>query len=299
MILKQKRNFEALIADTFGYVKEYAAHFFPTMLRVNAFYLILMCVMAYFAFTLSYPDINGISGLKINMNPGGFGFKDIMPSLNIANRQLSGMPWAIPLLMVGYLFLMAGFVVFMAFTPSYMILQEKNGREPSFGEIVSFLKHRAGKLILYCLGILLMSIPVLVILIPTIIFLAISIVGIILIPLVFLFIMLMSSLMLYAYISDERTGFFESMDIAWRIIRRSFWKTMIANGLIYIVTAALAWFPRSFASAFENINTPGLVFLGVLFAFFALLLHFVISAFYNVNVGLIYFSSEMDRKGFS
>ena len=41
-----------------------------------------------------------------------------------------------------------------------------------------------------------MSIPVLVILIPTIIFLAISIVGIILIPLVFLFIMLMSSLML-------------------------------------------------------------------------------------------------------
>lgn len=37
MILKQKRNFEALIADTFGYVKEYAAHFFPTMLRVNAF----------------------------------------------------------------------------------------------------------------------------------------------------------------------------------------------------------------------------------------------------------------------
>ena len=180
MILKQKRNFEALIADTFGYVKEYAAHFFPTMLRVNAFYLILMCVMAYFAFTLSYPDINGISGLKINMNPVGFGFKDIMPSLNIANSQLSGMPWAIPLLMVGYLFLMAGFVVFMAFTPSYMILQEKNGREPSFGEIVSFLKHRAGKLILYCLGILLMSIPVLVILIPTIIFLAISIVGIIL-----------------------------------------------------------------------------------------------------------------------
>lgn len=233
------------------------------------------------------------------MNPGGFGFKDIMPSLNIANSQLSGMPWAIPLLMVGYLFLMAGFVVFMAFTPSYMILQEKNGREPSFGEIVSFLKHRAGKLILYCLGILLMSIPVLVILIPTIIFLAISIVGIILIPLVFLFIMLMSSLMLYAYISDERTGFFESMDIAWRIIRRSFWKTMIANGLIYIVTAALAWFPRSFASAFANINTPGLVFLGVLFAFFSLLLHFVISAFYNVNVGLIYFSSETDRKGFS
>ena len=105
------------------------------MLRVNAFYLILMCVMAYFAFTLSYPDINGIfRGVKINMNPGGFGFKDIMPSLNIANSQLSGMPWAIPLLMVGYLFLMAGFVVFMAFTPSYMILQEKTA-----------VSHRSGR----------------------------------------------------------------------------------------------------------------------------------------------------------
>ena len=56
MILKQKRNFEALIADTFGYVKEYAAHFFPTMLRVNAFYLILMCVMAYFCLLYTSPS---------------------------------------------------------------------------------------------------------------------------------------------------------------------------------------------------------------------------------------------------
>lgn len=299
MILKQKRNFEALIADTFGYVKEYAAHFFPTMLRVNAFYLILMCVMAYFAFTLSYPDINGISGLKINVNPGGFVFKDVMPSFNIANSQLSGMPWAIPLFLIGYLLLIVGFAVFMAFTPSYMILQEKNGLEPSFGQIVSFLKSRAGKLIIYYLGIILMSIPVMVITIPLVIFMAISIVGIIFIPLVFLFLLLMSSLMLYAYLADESTGFFESMDTAWKIIRRSFWKNMVANGLIYIVTAALAWFPKSFVSAFADINTPGLVFLGVLFAFFALLLHFVISAFYNVNVGLIYFSSKTDRKGFS
>ena len=44
MKLEQKRNFEALLGDTFGFVGETARHFFPTMLRVNFLYLLVVAV---------------------------------------------------------------------------------------------------------------------------------------------------------------------------------------------------------------------------------------------------------------
>ena len=46
------------MGDTFGFVGETARHFFPTMLRVNFLYLLVVAVMAYVAFSSGYADVD-------------------------------------------------------------------------------------------------------------------------------------------------------------------------------------------------------------------------------------------------
>lgn len=293
MKLKQPRNFEALIGDTFGFIRETGAHFFPTMLRVNFLYLLAIALIVYFSFSMGYGSLDSISGIRTSLN-----FGDISPLGNI-KWDLGMMSWWETLLgILCMLLLLVGFAVFAAYTPAYMILYQREGRVPGFKEIVAFIRRKAGRLIIYFLGMFLLCIPVVIVCIPLFILLVFTIIGIALIPVVLLLILMMSSLMLYSYLGDERVGFFDSIDVAWKALRSAFWKNVVCNGIIYLITVFLAVIPRVISSAFDHMDAPGTVFLGVMWALLALAIHFFISSVYSVNIGLIYFSAKADKYGY-
>lgn len=292
MELKQNRNFEALVGDTFGFVRETGAHFIPTMLRVNFIYLLAVCAVAYLAFTTGYG--------AMDFMPSMHGFSDFGDFDTVVKQALwvGDNAWALPLIGLLYLLLLVGFVMFSAYTPAYMILYSRYGRVPSASEIFRFLKEKVGRLVIYFLGLLLLSIPVAIVLIPLVVLLIVTIVGILLIPLVLLLLVMMSSLILYAYLDDDKPGFFDSIDIAWRALTNGFFRNILCNGMIYILTGFLALLPNVLTLSFTDVTAPGLVFLGVACALIALALHLVISAFYSVNLGVIYFSGKADKRRF-
>lgn len=287
MKLEQKRNFESLLGDTFGFIGETGRHFFPTMLRVNFLYLLGVALFAYFAFSAGYGRFEFLPAVRWTVDWSDLG--SMAPGMG----WHPGFAWWESLgIGACLLLLIVGAAVFAAYTPAYMILYRREGREPAFREIVSFIRAKAGRLVIYFLGMVLLAIPVVAMCVPLFLLLIFSIVGIALIPLLLLAIVMMSYLILYAYLDDGRPGFFEAIDVAWRALRRPLWQNLVCNGMVYIITAFLAILPGLFTSVFGEFAAPGEVFLGVMFVLIALVLHFAISAFYSVNIGMIYFSSK-------
>lgn len=288
MKLEQKRNFEALFGDTFGFVGETARHFFPTMLRVNFLYLLGMVATAYIAFSSGYADVDFL--FKEHGTIGWMGWSDLGMGIN---WHPGFAWWETALMVLCGLLLLVGAAVFAAYTPAYMILYRDEGRVPEFSQIVAFLWARAGRLVIYFLAMLLLLIPVVVVCIPVMILLVLSVVGIAVIPFILLAILMLSMLVLYAYLDQERPDFFGAIDLAWKALRSPFWQNILSNGLLYIVTAFLGILPGMFTSLVgDGAFSAGGVYLGIAAVLAALVLHFAISALYSVNVGMIYFSSK-------
>ncbi len=292
MKLEQKRNFEALFGDTFGFIGETARHFFPTMLRVNFLYLLGVAVTAYITFSGGYADEDFLN--KTHVTLGWTGWEDLGLSLN---WHPGFAWWETTLIVLCGLLLLVGAAVFAAYTPAYMILYRNEGRVPEFSRIVAFLWSRAGRLVIYFLAMLLLMIPVAVVCIPVMILLVLSVVGIAAIPFILLVILMLSMLVLYAYLDQERPDFFAAIDLAWKALRRPFWQNILSNGLLYIVTAFLGILPGMFTSLVgDGALSAGGMYLGIAAVLAALVLHFAISALYSVNVGMIYFSSKAKKE---
>lgn len=287
MKLEQKRNFEALLGDTFGFVRETGAHFFPTLLRVNCIYFLAMAVFIYFAFSTL-----GADGADFMPRPGRLNWN----GWGAFSRELVwgfGLSWwKIAAMGVSVLFLAVGALVFLAYTPAYMILYRREGHAPDFHTIVRFIRSRFGRLIVYFLGTILMSIPIAAVCIPLFALLILSVVGIALIPVLLFVAMLLFSLLLYAYLDDERPGFFDAISIAWERLKIAFWPNVFSNGIVYLASGVFSLLPAIVNSIFHAIEAPQLVFLGIMCALISLVLHLVISSLYSINVGMIYFSSR-------
>lgn len=205
--------------------------------------------------------------------------------------------WETTLIVLCGLLLLVGAAVFAAYTPAYMILYRDEGRVPEFSRIVAFLWARAGRLVIYFLAMLLLLIPVVVVCIPVMILLVLSVVGIAVIPFILLAILMLSMLVLYAYLDQEHPDFFGAIDLAWKALRSPFWQNILSNGLLYIVTAFLGILPGMFTSLVgDDTFSAGGVYLGMVAVLAALVLHFAISALYSVNVGMIYFSSRVKNE---
>ena len=292
MKLEQKRNFEALLGDTFGFVGETARHFFPTMLHVNFLYLLVVAVMAYVAFSSGYADVDFLYKMH-----GTIGWWD-WDELSMGMNWHPGLAWwEMALMVLCGLLLLVGGAIFAAYTPVYMILYRDEGRVPAFSRIVAFLCSRAGRLVIYFLAMLLLMILVAVVCIPVMILLVLSVVGIAAIPFILLAILMLSMLVLYAYLDQERPDFFGAIDLAWKAFRQSFWQNILSNGLMYLVTAILGVLPGMFTSLVgDDTFSAGGVYLGMVAVLAALVLHFAISALYSVNVGMIYFSSRVKNE---
>lgn len=280
------------MGDTFGFLRETGLHFFPTLLRTNFLYLLGMALFAYFAFSYGHQErLDFIPGIHGHLDWGGWRpiGQELTSQFGLTRWGLLGLSVCLGLLAVGAL-------VFAAYTPSYMILYRREGRAPAFRTIVSFIRSRAGRLVVYFLGILLLGIPVVAVCVPLFILLVFSIVGIALIPFILLVLMMMSVLLLYAYLDDDKPGFFEAIDRAWNRLKSSFLQNIMCNGIIYIVTGLFGVIPSVVASVFDAVPAPHVVFIGMAGALVILVLHLIISSLYSVNIGLIYYSgAEKDQ----
>lgn len=288
MKLDQKRNFEALLGDTFGFVRETGAHFFPTLLRVNFPYFLAMAVFVYFAFSTFGAD--GADFLprmgRINWNGWNAVARDAAWGWGIAW-------WKVAVLGACIVLLAFGALVYLAYTPAYMILYRREGHAPDFHTIVRFIRSRFGRLVIYFLGTILLSIPLAAACIPLFVLLIFSVVGIALIPVLLFVAMLLYSLLLYAYLDDERPGFFDALSIAWNSLKNAFWSNVFSNGIVYLACGILGVLPAIVNSIFKTaLAAPQIVFVGMMCALVSLVLHLIISSFYSINVGMIYFSSR-------
>jgi hypothetical protein len=129
-------------------------------------------------------------------------------------------------------------IIQYSFTPIYMKLYLTKGTEFDYKDILNVMfKEKIGKIIVYFLFTMLISVPVFIVLGLATLILLITIVGWI-IPVIVMG--LWFNLALFTYLDGEK-GIWESFQYAWKLIFKNFWKTVGAVTIFTIVIGFISF----------------------------------------------------------
>ena len=300
MQLYKSRGFSEYFQDTFTFLKQNGKHFFKHYFIVNGIFLLILMVLGYF-FTKFYTE---------------FVFGGIMNQGNNPNVLEEYMNENGPLFfLLAFLFVVVGLVAGMisySYTPIYLKLySEKDGKNFGTKEIVNLYKSKIGNLIIF----LIVSIGVgLLLLIPTgiIMFvLAITIIGIMLLPVVLGAFMLFFSCTLMEYLNDKK-GLMESYSYAWKLMTSKFWAAIGSVGLFYfmsyVVQNVITMIPYIFgmASMFTTIEQNGqpdadefssfMTIMMLLVFFLSFVLGTILNNIVQLNQGIVFYSLKEENE---
>jgi hypothetical protein len=296
MQLYKSRDFSEYFQDTFAFIKQNGRHLFKHFIIINGIPLMILLVLGYF-FSKFYGDIfsegmvNGNSSAidsYINENYGGFSLL-IITFVIIA--FLAGMIW-------------------YAFVPFYLKLyQEKNGINFSSSDIMNCYKTHLGKIFIFFICGLLLTLPMLVGVSVLLLILAITIIGFLAMPMVIGALSLLYQGALMEYIDDQR-GIWGSFMYSWKLMRSKFWAAIGCVGLFYlmsyVIQNVIAIIPYAFGmvslfTEIETNTTPDNTAIQktitvMMLAIF--LLTFFVSSLLNIilqiNQGVVYYSLKED-----
>ncbi len=295
MQLYQKRSFGAYFSDTFKFLRLHGKHFYRSYLLINGVFILILLAMSYFIGQFYSEFLTN----SINPNAGAEPFEAFL------NNNLGA------LIGFGLFFFLVAVLAAMvnySFTPLYLLkYTETKGTSFTTKDIVQSYKEHAGKLVVYFLAaipISLIAIPVLVI---AMMLVAITIIGSPLVFMVLGFGMLVyhSWLMQYLYTGKN---VFEAFTYALQLPFKRFWATAGCVGLflllVFIVRYVVSIVPYiifGVGTAFGIENNPGGrldptdTMSSMMIAMIAsMMLSYLISILLNtilqLNQGIIYFS---------
>lgn len=286
---RSPRTFESLIGDTADYISQVWKHFIPTMLRVNIIYILSACIMVYILYThktyyynnlmedidaLSTFSISSIAGLYDNIPLGN------MSAVKIAMISLLG----IVLLVTG--------VIFLLFTPVYMILHNRYSRVPTYDEVISYMSSHIERIVAYCLWTVLLYVPVIILSIIVAIPLCIIIIGIPVVVIYVIVLKMILSMSLYVYMDDDSIDYFNAISLSWEKIKEKFWINVASCVVIGIISSIAIKGVEVTVKIINNINVVAIdAYDAVAYVFVYSVMYLIISILYDVMIGIMYFSS--------
>ncbi len=222
MQLLKKRTFNDYFSDTFAFIKENGAHFFKNYFILSSVPILFVVLIYYFYFR-SFMNLQSMS----------FGGPNVFEEY-INNNMLI----LIVIMAVIFIIMTIFGIIQYSFTPIYMKLYLTKGTEFNYKDILNVMfKEKIGKIFIYFLFTMLISVPVFLVFGLATLILLITIVGWI-VPVIVMG--LWFNLALFTYLDDEK-GIWDSFQYAWKLIFNNFWKTVGAVTIFTIVVAFISF----------------------------------------------------------
>lgn len=286
---RSPRTFESLIGDTTDYISQVWKHFIPTMLRVNIIYILSACIMVYILYTHKtyyynnlMEDIDALSTFSISSIAGLY---DNIPLGNMSAVKIAMIS------LLGLVLLVTG-VIFLLFTPVYMILHNRYSRVPTYDEVISYMSSHIGRIVACCLWTVLLYVPVIILSIIVAIPLCIIIIGIPVVVIYVIVLKMILSMSLYVYMDDDSIDYFNAISLSWEKIKEKFWINVASCVVIGIISSIAIKGVEMTAKIINNINVVAIdAYDAVAYVFVYSVMYLVISILYDVMIGMMYFSS--------
>ncbi|WCO02626.1 hypothetical protein [Psychroserpens ponticola] len=222
MQLYKSRDFGSFFQDTFAFLKQNGKHLYKNFFIINGIFLLILMVMGYF-FSKFYVDV--IFGGVINGNPNAI--DDYM-------NENAGV-FILLLLVFIAVGLIAGLISY-SFVPIYLKLYTKNnGISFNTTDIIKEYKANLAKIFTFLICGILIAIPLSIISGLMMFILAITLIGILLLPLVLgaLSLLYQGSLMEYF---ENKKSIWDSFGYSWKLIRSKFWPAVGCVGIFYFMS---------------------------------------------------------------
>ena len=285
---RSPRTFESLIGDTTDYISQVWKHFIPTMLRVNIIYILSACIMVYILYTHKtyyynnlMEDIDALSTFSISSIAGLY---DNIPLGNMSAVKIAMIS------LLGLVLLVTG-VIFLLFTPVYMILHNRYSRVPTYDEVISYMSSHIGRIVAYCLWTVLLYVPVIILSIIVAIPLCIIIIGIPVVVIYVIVLKMILSMSLYVYMDDDSIDYFNAISLSWEKIKEKFWINVASCVVIGIISSIAIKGVEMTAKIINNINVVAIdAYDAVAYVFVYSVMYLIISILYDVMIGIMYFS---------
>lgn len=300
MQLYKSRGFSEYFQDTFAFLKLNGKHFFKHFFIVNGIFLLILMVLGYF-FTKFYTEF--IFGGIMNQGNNPNIFEDYINE--------NGLLFFI----LAFLFIVFGLIagiISYSYTPIYLKLySEKNGKTFGTKEIVDTYKSKIGNIFIF----LIVSIFVgLLLLIPTgliMFILAITLVGILLLPVVLGAFALFFGCTLMEYLEGKK-GLMESYNYSWKLMTSKFWAAIGSVGLFYFMSyvvqnvITLIPYMLGMVSMFTTIEQNGqpdadeissfMTIMMLLVFFLSFFLGTILNNIVQLNQGIVFYSLKEENE---
>ncbi|MCD0471667.1 hypothetical protein [Flavobacterium sp. JAS] len=219
--LFKKRQLGDYIVDTFSFLKVFGKHFFKIFFIINGAFLIIVAALVYWFLKISF---QAASNNNLLQNESNF--------LHYFNDNHGAL--------VGFIVVFSIVILVLSlFNSSYPILYlklvaKKNNNDFSIDDLLKTFRQNIWKIIKFCIGLIFLVTPVLIVLIILLFLLCFVIVGFPLlltaIPTLFTWV----NFSFYIYLTEEKS-FFQSLNQAHLLLKQDFWSTIGATFLVLIM----------------------------------------------------------------
>lgn len=301
--LLKKRDFNALISDTFGFFKAYGKPYLKGFFVINGIVILLLLVTTFFFSRVFMDDL-------LNSMERGYSSSRVLEQNLIANENL----YIGLVLLISVVLIILTLVLYLY--PVAFLNKVAKGEEITNDALFGFIKRKVGKAILFFLASLVTFVPIFIVTFSLISLLVMFLIGI---PLLFIFAPLMISwvmLSFYDYISTDN-GFLKSIGVGYNFATKKFWPTVGSTLIIYMiinaVTSILFFIPYlitivSFIASAESASQSSMdmrdtastmFFVMTLIIIFTSLISIIMQNLMLVNQGVIYYSNLEERDNIS
>ncbi len=276
MQLFQKRDFGALINDTFNFFKENGKNYFKNFILLNGLLLIFLVALYVVGYKSFFSQI-----FSSNLEGESFYFEQYLEEN------------------LGFFIVLAVAFVVIFFTAIMMVYTfpvlylkryaESKDKDIKLNDIITDMKENFGKFILFCLGLVFVILPIIGIVMGASVLLMFVIIGIFLFFFIIPIISNVMSFTLYDYF-NRKEGFFSALSYA---IRSQFSYSNINNGSPFWKywgsTAVIMFIVQIVSGVFSMI--PVFIMTGTVLTIPDADKATAMTGFYDSTMGMIYFAT--------
>ncbi|MFL9837891.1 hypothetical protein ABS768_10305 [Flavobacterium sp. ST-75] len=282
--LYRLRDFSALINDSFSFFKYHGKNYFKNYFIINGGILVVIALLTYLTTNVIFTSIGDLN------SPGA---QEML--LDYFDNNL-------------WYFIGVGGVIFLLLmilsllNYSYPVLYLKtlqNNQKPTVKDIVTLLKSKAGKIILFPIASLISFIPLFTIIALISAFFFMTIIGI---PVACIIIAAMASWMMLSFYDNITTdnGFFTSFSKGITILTNRFWQnigvTIIIAIVVFCTNLFFSLIPElllEFTLLSETTDTTSVsVIIAIISTILSVFISYLLTNLTVISQGMIYYSYE-------